>query len=141
MSQPFVVDASVAAKWLFQEHDSELAETLRGWPLIAPPLLWLECGSVIWSRIRRGLVDKREVPALLAHLRAVPVEPVTMKLQLDLILRVAIELGHPVYDCAYLALAVANDLRVITADRRFLRAVQKSDLLARHIVVLGDLAH
>ncbi|MGH6887260.1 MAG: type II toxin-antitoxin system VapC family toxin [Geminicoccales bacterium] len=141
MSQPFVVDASVAAKWLFQEHDSELAETLRGWPLIAPPLLWLECGSVIWSRIRRGLVDTREVPALLAHLRAVPVEPVTMELQLDLILRVAIELGHPVYDCAYLALAVANDLRVITADRRFLRAVQKSDLLARHIVVLGDLAH
>ena len=141
MSQPFVVDASVAAKWLFKEHDSELAETLRGWRLIAPPLLWLECGSVIWSRIRRGLLDAREVPALLAYLEAVPVEPVTMERRLDLVLRVAIELCHPVYDCTYLALAVANDVRVVTADRRFVRAVQKNDLLAPHIVLLADLAH
>jgi predicted nucleic acid-binding protein len=140
VSRPFVVDASVAAKWLFRERDSELAETLRGWQLIAPPLLWLECGSVIWSRIRRGLLDAREVPALLAYLEAVPVEPITMDRQLDLVLRVAIELGHPVYDCVYLALAVANHVRVITADRRFVHAVQKNDLLARHIVLLADLA-
>jgi predicted nucleic acid-binding protein len=141
VSESFVADASVAAKWLFKEHDSELAETLRGRPLIAPPLLWLECGSVIWSRIGRGLLAAREVPALLAYLEAVPVEPVTMERQLDLILRVAIELRHPVYDCAYLALAVATDLRVVTADQRFVRAVKRDDVLARHIILLGDLAH
>jgi predicted nucleic acid-binding protein len=75
------------------------------------------------------------------YLEAVPVEPVTMERQLDLILRVAIELRHPVYDCAYLALAVATDLRVVTADQRFVRAVKRDDVLARHIILLGDLAH
>jgi predicted nucleic acid-binding protein len=45
-----------------------------------------------------------------------------------------------VCDCAYLALAVANDLRVVTADRRFVRAVQHDDLLARHVVLLADLS-
>lgn len=141
MSEPFVVDASVAAKWLFKEHGSDLAETLRGYPLVAPPLLWLECGSVIWARIKRGLVDAAEVPVLLAYLEAVPVDTIPIERQVDLVLHVAIGLGHPVYDCAYLALAVANDLRVVTADRRFVRTVQQDDLLARHIVLLDDLAH
>jgi predicted nucleic acid-binding protein len=141
VNRPFVVDASVAAKWLFQEPDSELAGELRGTPLIAPPLLWLECGSVIWSRIRRGIVNARELPALLAHLEAMPVAPVGMGREVDLIVRIAVELGHPVYDCAYLALAVANDLRVVTADRRFARTAHRNDLLARHIVLLAELAH
>ena len=35
--------------------------------------------------------------------------------------RLAIETHHPAYDCAYLALAVANDCRFVIADGRFVR--------------------
>jgi predicted nucleic acid-binding protein len=33
--------------------------------------------------------------------------------------RLAIDLGHPAYDCFYLAVAVQEQYSVITADRRF----------------------
>jgi predicted nucleic acid-binding protein len=29
------------------------------------------------------------------------------------------EIGHPIYDCIYLALALHHDTHVVTADRRF----------------------
>jgi predicted nucleic acid-binding protein len=38
-------------------------------------------------------------------------------------LNLAIELGHPVYDCIYLALAEAMQDELLTADGRLLRAV------------------
>ncbi len=37
---------------------------------------------------------------------------------------IAFTLGHPVYDCLYLACAEASDAVLVTADRRFHAAVQ-----------------
>ena len=37
--------------------------------------------------------------------------------------RIAIELGHPAYDCMYLALALRIGTEVVTADNRFISAV------------------
>jgi predicted nucleic acid-binding protein len=39
-------------------------------------------------------------------------------------------LGHPVYDCVYLALAEREDARFVTADQRLLRRAS-----ARHVDV------
>lgn len=141
MSESFVVDASVAAKWLFDEDDSGLAATLRTRRLFAPELLWLECGSVIWNRMMRGVLSPVAVPGLLEHLDAAPVESVSMKGQMELVLRLAVRLRHPVYDCSYLALAIVRDVRAVTADQRFVRSLSQHPDLAERVVPLGHLAH
>ncbi len=64
-----VVDASVAAKWLFQEKDAEkanelLAKALAGrLSLLAPELLPVEIASSLWKRARREGVRPTEVKA------------------------------------------------------------------------------
>jgi predicted nucleic acid-binding protein len=54
--------------------------------------------------------------------------------------RLAGDLGHPVYDCMYLALALQEQRPVITADRRFQSVVQNHPSLAGHVVSLESLA-
>ena len=51
----------------------------------------------------------------------------------------AIDLGHPTYDCFYLALAVQEHCPVVTADRRFHGAVRQHPYLADRIVHVESL--
>jgi predicted nucleic acid-binding protein len=53
--------------------------------------------------------------------------------------RLATDLGHPVYDCFYLALAVQEQLPVVTADRRFYDVVHKHPYLSDRIVHVASL--
>jgi predicted nucleic acid-binding protein len=53
--------------------------------------------------------------------------------------RLAIDLGHPAYDCFYLALAVQEQYPLITADRRFYDIVRKHPHLSDRIVHVGRL--
>jgi predicted nucleic acid-binding protein len=39
--------------------------------------------------------------------------------------RLAVELGHPVYDCVYLALAASHSASLATADERLRRAAER----------------
>jgi predicted nucleic acid-binding protein len=48
--------------------------------------------------------------------------------------RLAIDLGHPAYDCFYLALAIQEQYPVVTADRRFHDAVRRHPYLADRVV-------
>jgi predicted nucleic acid-binding protein len=60
---------------------------------------------------------------------------------LDEALALGLALAHPVYDCVYLALAIASDARVVTADRRFRLAAQREPGLEDRVVLLSQLAH
>jgi len=53
--------------------------------------------------------------------------------------RLAIDLGHPVYDCFYLALSVQEHYPVVTADRRFHDLVRAHPYLADRIIHLQDI--
>ena len=53
--------------------------------------------------------------------------------------RLAIDLGHPAYDCFTLALAVQEQYPVITADRRFTDIVRKHPYLSDRVVHLESL--
>ena len=50
-------------------------------------------------------------------------------------------LRHPVYDCAYFAFWLSTDLRVVTADRRFVGAARADAGLGRHVVPLAELGY
>jgi predicted nucleic acid-binding protein len=125
-----LVDASVAAKLFITEPDSDLAiAAIADQSLVAPDLIFAELANILWKCQRRGLIagldlTRYDFTALFA--RTVPnaelYEPA---------LALAIALGHPAYDCFYLALAIAEDDVLITADRRFHAAVAASPHAAR----------
>ncbi len=118
-----VVDASVAIKWFVEEDLSEEAEAILGYgePLFAPDLLLAEIGNVLWKKVIRG-----EVAPDQAHESAAKIEggiPVLYSIRLlnARALQIALALGHPVYDCLYIACAEMADGVVVTADERLVR--------------------
>ena len=117
-----VIDASVAVKWVLDESGSEAAVALRGQELIAPALWLAEAANSLWRRARAGEITAEEANARLSDLRKAPVASLSMEPHLEPALRLAVEMGHPVYDCIYLALALHHRTHVVTADRRFASA-------------------
>jgi predicted nucleic acid-binding protein len=129
LSSAFVVDASVAVKWLIEESDSALAEALAGHSLSAPSLLLIECANVLWRRAR-----------IVRALMAAPVRLVPSELHLEQAVVLATERRHPVYDCVYLCLARASATRLVSADRRFVSAVRRQLGFAKSVVLLAETA-
>lgn len=119
-----VVDASTALKWVLDEPGSaEAAALLDGRALHAPALLRVEVANALWAAGQRGrLLPDEADDALDLILRA----PLRIEAESPALharaLRLARLIGHPVYDCLYLALAAERGLPVVTADRRFVEA-------------------
>lgn len=124
-----MIDASVAAKCAVTEAHTEVARRIvrsGRWRLLAPDLLRAELGSAVWARHRRREFGPEEASSTLAELRALPIRTYGLRPLLPAALDVATRLGHSLYDCLYLALAVGEDCPAITADRRFYGAVARS---------------
>lgn len=119
-----VVDASVAVKWLIDEEGSTKAHELRRRSLHAPSLLVVEVGNVVRTVTTRGelsITEAKRAPGLLMEMPVTWHEPYAL---MDDALAHALRLNHPIYDCVYLALALRLGVPMVTADKRFLRAVQ-----------------
>lgn len=132
-----VVDASVALKWVLDEPGSEAAQSLRSEELIAPSLWLVEAANVLWLRARRGQISSTEARERLTELFNAPVASGAIELDLGAAADLAATLGHPVYDCLYLAMAIRENTYVITADGRFHAAVGRSSTLKDAVRMLG----
>jgi len=126
----YVVDASVAAKWFFEESHTEAASAILDahYQLHAPDFLRLELDSVIGKRIRRGEITASLGRSIRDALRAFPLQYHPADLLEDAVFELALETSRSVYDCLYLALAVLIEAPLITADRRFYNALETSPL-------------
>lgn len=139
----YVVDASVAVKWLVEEALSGKAAGLLDGDetLVAPPLLFAEAANALWAMRRRGDIAAADLAEAVETLRAAPVSiPVSMSDLTSAATRLASDLDHPVYDCFYLALAVHTQYPVVTADTRFHDKVRRHPYLSDRILHLGDLS-
>lgn len=139
----YVVDASVAVKWLVTEAFSEQAAQLldKDLTLIAPELLFAEVTNALWAMCRRGNITRADFAEAMDVLKMAPVAvPVPMRQPTASAARLAGDLDHPAYDCFYLALAVQEQFPVATTDRRFHDAVRKNPYLSDRIVHLESLA-
>ena len=137
----YVVDASVAVKWLVTETFSDNAVRLLNAEvtLIAPELLFAEAGNALWAMCRRRDISGEDFAEAIDTLRTAPVAvPATMRLLAASASRLAVDLDHPVYDCFYLALGVQEHYPVITADSRFYGAVRAHPYLSGLIIHVQD---
>jgi predicted nucleic acid-binding protein len=78
----YVIDASVAVKWLVTEAFSEEAASLldTDLTLIAPELLFAEAANALGAMRRRGDISKADFAEAIDVLRAAPITvPVTMR--------------------------------------------------------------
>ncbi|MFP4004237.1 MAG: type II toxin-antitoxin system VapC family toxin [Alphaproteobacteria bacterium] len=135
----YVVDASVAVKWLVTEPNSDQAEHLLGCglTLVAPALLFAEAANALWAICRRGYIGRNEFAEALGVLKSAPIDvPVPMRDLAASAGRLAVDLDHPVYDCFYLALALQEQHPVVTADQRFYGRVCKHPYLSDRVVHL-----
>ncbi|HVA14945.1 MAG TPA: type II toxin-antitoxin system VapC family toxin [Stellaceae bacterium] len=122
-----VIDASVAIKWIIEEQGTiEALELSRRATLIAPDLIMIECANTLWKKCQRGELSKDEAAFAARLLQAAEIELIPTRSLCEAATRLSIELGHPAYDCLYLALAVANECPFVTADEGFLRKLGQS---------------
>lgn len=113
-----VVDASVVAVALVDDGaDGDAARArLRGEHLAAPALLDLEVASVWRGRVRGGHLEPARARSALDDLQALTIERVGHAALLERCWELRDNLT--VYDAAYVALAEALDVPLVTADRR-----------------------
>jgi predicted nucleic acid-binding protein len=122
-----VVDASVAVKWVVEEDGTEDALALRRKArLIAPDLLAAECANILWKKARRGELSMDEAVFAARLLQRADFELVPTRPLLESATRLAVELDHPAYDCVYLALALAKDCKLATADEHLRRKLGRT---------------
>jgi predicted nucleic acid-binding protein len=123
-----VADASVAIKWFVPEvHWAAASRLLDGETVIcAPDLIGPEMGNILWKKIRRGEVGAAKAFEMLGIFRTLGVEIYPSAVLLPSALDLAVRLDNTLYDCVYLALALAQNCALVTADRKFHRAVVAS---------------
>ena len=126
--ETFVLDCSVAAKWVLPEPDRPLARGLLDRyvageiSLIAPDLLLVEVASLLAKRHRRKQISADQAREAFKFMsKSAPglfdTRPLLSR-ALDLSLRHRMSL----WDCVYLALALERGCPFLTADRRLFRA-------------------
>lgn len=133
----YVVDASVVVKWLVTEEWSNESSGLleAGLTLIAPALVFAEASNALWAMHRRGDLSRDDLSDATDLLRSAPLSvPVSMRRLTAGAVRLAVDLGHPAYDCYYLALAMQEQYPVVTADARFHDRVREHPYLFDRIV-------
>ncbi len=122
-----VIDASLAVKWYADEEHSDAADgVLADNPgNIVVPAVFL--GEVIGALVRRANIDKAlrgESEASIARfvtlmtgqwIRTEQSDPPAIANAAQL----ALDLGHPLKDCIYLALAMELGCDLVTCDTRF----------------------
>lgn len=117
----WVVDASVAIKWVVAEPGTKEALLIRRHRLVAPDLLVPECANILWKKVRRGELSDAEAMLAARLLQRAEVELEPMRGLLEPATKLAIALDHPAYDCLYLALAEALSCALVTADEQLYR--------------------
>jgi len=133
-----VVAPSVALKWVVEEEGSDAASALANESLSSPSMIVAECASALWAKALRREITAAEVLERLVLLRTAPVLLVPLEDLVEDATRLAVMLEQPVFDCLYLALAVREKTRLITADRQFARVVRGDPVLSSHVQLLGE---
>jgi predicted nucleic acid-binding protein len=134
----YVVDANVVTKWFVPERlSAEALQLLDGThELATPDLVWSEVGNVLWKKTRAAELTRKEAARIVHALDRCPLTVFPSRVLLEAALEIALQTKRSVYDSLYLALAVALECRVATADERLAHALAAGPLAA-HVAWVG----
>jgi predicted nucleic acid-binding protein len=135
----WVVDASVAVKWLVLEDMSGIAKELYGAGdhLVAPRLIVTEVANALARKTMQGVLAVHEATYHFNALRQFLPDLMEIDGLVESALENACVLRHPIYDLIYLEAARHLDVQLVTADRRFIAKLAGTDF-ARHVTLLSD---
>lgn len=126
----YVIDASVAAKWLFLEPGSEYAKLLLSQfeHFYAPSLFEIELDSIITKRCREKEINREEAWQKKEEAQKLPVHYIDYTDISEAAIEISITLPVTVYDAAYIATAVHVKGILYTADERLVRGIESTPL-------------
>ena len=140
MKTAFVVDASVAVKWFVPEIHSGFALRLlrKGFALQAPELIQAEFGNILWKKCLAGELDGTTAGEILDNFKRSPLILIPHRALMKLAWEIALKHRQTFYDSLYLALAMTEKARMVTADRKFYEALAGTSS-ERHLLWIEDL--
>ena len=128
-----VIDASVLIKFYVPEILSDRAERLLGKverqeiEMLAPDLIYPEVGNVLWKKQRMKELTRSEVEEITDAILSLPLKIEASKSLLPLAVEIATVYGITVYDASYFSLARVYEATLITADRKLVEVLAKTD--------------
>ena len=128
MPDTFVLDCSVAAKWVLPEPDRTPALRLFEQyasgevVLIAPDILLAEFASLLAKRTRRKQISAEQAHEAFSLLTKCAPRLFDTRPRLSRALDLSLQRQLSLWDCVYLDLAMELDCPVLTADLRLFRA-------------------
>ncbi len=140
----YVIDASVAAKWVLPSRGETLTqealEMLKRYAagelrFVVPDLFWAELGNILWKAVRQKRLTVASAESALLAMRDRGFPTVSSHTLLAGAVVIAMAFDRAVYDALYVALALDSKSQLVTADARLANA------LAAHLPVkwLGSL--
>ena len=127
----YVLDASVAVKWVLPEADSAKALSLRDdyrkgiHQLLAPDIFKVEAAHALTRAERRKILQQGEaINRMVLLMQSRPLlRPFSSLLPRAMDISSQQRIG--VYDCLYVALAEREQCKIVTADQRVLALFPK----------------
>jgi len=121
----WVIDASVALKWVIPEVLSDKADRIRAGDdeILAPDLLLVEVANALWKKTTSKEISPAEADRAFDLLNESGIDLRPTAPLLTRAMDIARRLNHPAYDCVYLALADREQASFVTDDRRLLRRI------------------
>jgi predicted nucleic acid-binding protein len=140
----YVIDASIAAKWVLPARDEPLTkealDLLKAYAagevrFVVPDLFWAEVANVLWKASRAHRIRMVSAESGLQAMRERGFPTVSSHTLLVEAFAIATAFDRTVYDAIYVALAITSKSQLVTADERLANA------LAAHLPVkwLGSL--
>jgi predicted nucleic acid-binding protein len=136
----YVLDASVALKWVLPEPYADKARQLRDdfrkavHELLSPDVFTAEVGHALARAERRGIIPATAGAILLADILSTP--PQLFPNHPNLIARgfaIASSMRVGVYDCVYVALAEQENCDLVTADDKLVNSLQSRFPFIKHL--------
>ena len=128
-----VIDASVVTKFYVPEILSDNAEGILSQAtdgkllLCAPDLVYPETGNILWKKQRRRELTSEEVEEIVDAIAALPIRIEPSRPVMPLAVSIAMHGEITVYDAMYVAIARIYKTRMITADRKLVDALSRTE--------------
>lgn len=126
----YVIDASVAAKWLFLEKGSDEVQELLGQFdfFYAPDLFRIELESIITKKVRKKELSVEEAPLKKIQVSRLPARFLNYQQLSDIAFDISVTLPVTLYDATYIATAILTNSIFYTADERLVNGLSATPL-------------